>query len=817
MVLNYLRTAWLTFRQLKTASLMHVLGLSAGLACAVVSYQFIEELRSSDLHFANAPRTYALTQKLWIGNSASPMPAFPRVAAPAADYLRTDFPQLEAVARALPIGRMAASVGERNAFLYGALVDPDFLRIFPMRFLAGNPQQALAAANGAVITEAVARRLFGSTEIIGRRLSAGGTDMVITGVIAAVPQPSHMGDSPQSLLRFDMLMQLSPAQLNAGTPDWTDNRYLTYVLLPASGLNANAFKVALQTFGERHMPKSQGRAVFATAPVSAIRLSALDALAPTTGLSIVTSLFLLNGLVLAIACFNYANLATALALRRSREIAMRKVLGAHRRHIAAQCLIDAALVGFVAIIGALLVAAAMIPALNAGLALHLNALRLTEPSFWLLLVLLVAAVALLAGTYPAIALSRLRPVQALQAGSARTGRRYVPTLLVGLQFAITGFLLILALVAQNQNRVLTRSVADATKDPEIVITTRIGEANLDLQTLRTELLRSPHIRSVSAADELPWEGGGGWHFLVTRDPEAAAKPIEVSANRVWYDFFDALELRMLAGRTFNRSFADETDIPAIIQGRAQPLAVVVDRDLAARLGWASPTEAVGKLIYRPSPGVGAAQLTLQIVGVVENGYPRLTGSGAETNLFLLMPTLVNYPIVRLDPQHVQAALADIDATWKLLAPQTPLELRFTDELFAQTYATFSAVGSVATGLAAFAFVISLMGLFAMAVYVTTERLREIGVRKTLGASPLRIFRMLLLDFSKPIVAANLIAWPFAYFAAEAYLSMFLKRTDVSLPPFVLSLVITLLIAWLTVAGQALRAARMQPAAILRLQ
>jgi putative ABC transport system permease protein len=362
-----------------------------------------------------------------------------------------------------------------------------------------------------------------------------------------------------------------------------------------------------------------------------------------------------------------------------------------------------------------------------------------------------------------------------------------------------------------------RSVAAGTKDPSLVITTRIGEANIDLQTLRTELLRSPQIRAVTAADELPWEGGGGWHFLVTRNTEAAAKPIEVSANRVWYDFFDTLDMKLLAGRAFSQQFADEIDIPAIIKGRAQPLSVIVDRDLAARLGWNNPEEAIGKLIFRPSPGVGAAQLTLQIVGVVERGYPRLTGSGAETNLFVLMPALVNYPIVRLAPQNVQGALAHMDATWKTLAPQAPLELRFVDELFAQTFSTFAAVGSAAAGLAGVAFIISLMGLFAVAIYTTTERLREIGVRKTLGATPRRIFQMLLLDFSKPIVVANLLAWPFAYFAAQAYLSLFVQRAEVSVVPFVLSLLITLLIAWITIAGQALRAARMQPATILRMQ
>ena len=246
MVLNYLRMAYNTFGQLKAASLMHVLGLAIGLACAVVSYQFIEDLRSSDLQFPKAPRTYALTQKLWIGNSSTAIPAFPRAAAPAAEYLRADFPQLEAVARALPTGRMVVSSGERNAFLYTALVDAEFLRIFDMQFVAGDPQQALAASNSAVITEAAARRLFGSSDALGRAISAGDNDVVITGVIAAVPQPSHMGDSPQSLLRFDILMPLPPAQLNAGTGDWTDTRYLTYVLLPESGLGVDAFNAALR-------------------------------------------------------------------------------------------------------------------------------------------------------------------------------------------------------------------------------------------------------------------------------------------------------------------------------------------------------------------------------------------------------------------------------------------------------------------------------------------------------------------------------------------------------------------------------------------
>jgi len=817
MVWEYIRTALRALRDLGLASLMHVLGLAVGLACFMVSYAVLQGLRSGDTQFRNAGRIYAITQELWIGNATKSIPAFPRGAAPVADYLRTDFPRLEAVARALPVGRSVVTTGERNAFLYSAFVDPDLLRIFNFQFVAGEARDALVAGNSAVITQAAAEKLFGSRDVVGRRLSVGSANVSITGVIAGVPQPSHMGDTPQSLLRFDVLMHLSPSQLESGPPDWTDTRFMTYALLPANGLTAAAFREGLQSFSDRHMPRSQGRSRIDAVPVSAIRLSALNALTADTGLSITTSLLVLDIIVLGIACFNYAHLATALALHRSREIAMRKIVGAKRWQIALQCLLDAAFVAVLAIGVAVLFTALTIPLVSSTFELDLQQLALTAPGFWLLLIGLEVAVTLLAGAYPAFVLCRLQPVQALQSGSSRSARRYVPTLLVGLQFAATSFLLIMASVVHSENELLRRSISGLTRNSAVVITTRIGDAQMDLETFRTELQRSPYVRSVSAADELPWERGGGWHFLAARDVAAASKPIEVSANRIWYDFFDTMGLKVLAGRPFSKQHADETDIGAIVRGREQPLSIVIDRDLAARLGWSNPAEAVDKLIYRPSPAEGIPQLSLRVIGVVENGYPRLTGSGAQTNLYFLMPKLVNYPIIRINPGDVRAAIEHINTTWKNIAPHAPLEIRFMDELFAQAYATFAAMSSVAAGLTAFALLISLMGLFGMAVHVTAERWREIGVRKTLGAKPRQIFRMLLLDFSRPVVLANLIAWPFAWLAMRAYLDMFLLRTPVSPLPFIASLVATLLVAWITIAAQALRAARIPPAMILRYQ
>jgi len=269
-------------------------------------------------------------------------------------------------------------------------------------------------------------------------------------------------------------------------------------------------------------------------------------------------------------------------------------------------------------------------------------------------------------------------------------------------------------------------------------------------------------------------------------------------------------LELLAGRSFRADSADEVTFD---DWGSRAVDVIIDRELAQQLGYREPSAAIGATIYRPTyPPV----VTLRVIGVVENANSRLTDFvGSRSSLYLDMPAQATYAIVRFKPQAVAAAVAHIQTTWKALAPTVPLEYRFTDQLFADGYAAFTTISSVATGLTVFAFVIALMGLFGMAVQVTNGRLREIGVRKTLGAKPRQILTLLLVDFSKPVVIANVIAWPFAYLAARVYLSLFMERGPISPLAFVLSLVATVVIACLVILGQAVRAARAEPATVLR--
>jgi putative ABC transport system permease protein len=285
-------------------------------------------------------------------------------------------------------------------------------------------------------------------------------------------------------------------------------------------------------------------------------------------------------------------------------------------------------------------------------------------------------------------------------------------------------------------------------------------------------------------------------------------------NFVYYDFFETTGINMVAGRDFERQHADEFSWDASKQHGAP--SVVIDRALTIQLGWSSPEQAVDQTIYMASPwDPNDAGRAVHVIGVAENGYPRLVGPNADSNMYVVNPQGASVPYIRISRNDIPAGLEHIDAIWKTLVPKVPMRRSFSEELFKISYDDYQTMSDVATGLSVFAFVIAIMGLVGMAVHITSRRLHEIGIRKTLGATARGVVLMLLRDFSKPVLVANLIAWPFALFLGRLYYTMFTHHADVSPWPFALSLVITLAVAWLAVGAQALRAASVKPALVLR--
>jgi putative ABC transport system permease protein len=301
---------------------------------------------------------------------------------------------------------------------------------------------------------------------------------------------------------------------------------------------------------------------------------------------------------------------------------------------------------------------------------------------------------------------------------------------------------------------------------------------------------------------------------VSASPESAARRWTVCNNDVQRDYLSTLDIPMIAGRAFDPARAADNAIyhdKKIVEGTS----VIIDRALAQQSGW-TPNDAVGKALYLWMPGADyTTGRAVRVIGVVENKPLRLLGLGATSNMFLQRLDVATLPIIRIASTDVQAGLREIDAVWNKLAPNAAIKRRFANEVLNASMRSFMAVTQAFQFVATLALVIAVLGLIGMSLHIIGRRTHEIGVRKTMGASVRQILALLLKDFSKPVLIANLIAWPFAFVVMSVYLNIFVTRTALSIAPFIASLLLTLFIAWIAVLIQALRAARMNPATVLR--
>ncbi|HEX5047083.1 MAG TPA: ABC transporter permease [Gammaproteobacteria bacterium] len=812
-------------------SAVNLLTLAAGLVCFVAAFAFVTFWGAAERHFPKAGDVYVLTATF--GSRDAPAGLTHRISVPdvAAELLATDYPEIDKVARAVVIDRqtMVAS-GGRAERMFGVAVDPEFLEMFDLPFVAGDPRTALASPRSAVITHEYALRLFGSDEPIGKSLIIGNSvDATVTGVIEAIPEPSHLGRSG-NVLPFDLLASRDVLDVLRANPggrrlppeaQWFAFGTIVYLYLPASGgLSAGALAAQLDAFTARHVPADL-KYGFDLTPVRSL-MSGVDDFYDT-GLSFATVLLLLGGLVLVVACVNYANLATARAARRVREIGVRKALGASPAQIAAHSLYDAGAFALAALVIALVAFVAAQPFVKRMLGAEIGSTFFTTSSAWPALAALVVVVAVAAGAYPAFVLSRVRPMSALGLGATRLGSPLFSTLLVGTQFAVASFLLIAVTVIAMQNAAIRRLALGSIEDPLVVIENPLRQTQVAAATLRERLANVPQVRAVTELATAPWDGGIGADVATSADLASPSRSVEL--RPVGFDFFDVFNVPLIAGRAFDRAHAE--DLPAAARAPGVPPAsapanvesppatnAVVDVALVAALGLGAPEEAVGKLLYRPANSPGPPQPPLRVVGVV--GERALSSAALPIGgaIYTLRPELP-VTVARVAPADVGAAIEGIDAAWHELAPNVAVSRHFLDEVFERAYSQYLRIDRLFTALAVMAFGICVAGLLGMATFVAGRRRREIGVRKTLGASTPRMVVLLLAGFSRPVLLANVFAWPAGYLAARIYLNQFLDPIALTPWPFVSSAGITLAIAAFAVLGQTLRAARTTPAEVLR--
>jgi putative ABC transport system permease protein len=800
-----------------------IVGLALGLACFLGAYVFTDYVASADRGFPHAERIYAMYESIDVQAMSLTVPLSPGAPYLLADALRADFPELEAVARSRTEKRAVVTVGADSTFRKLRYVEPEFLDIFELPFIAGSARDALARSRSAVLTQATAAALFGGTgaDAVGRSIHLNGIgDVEVAGVVAALPEPSLFGRSigtedPVELFVVTHVAEDFEGEGGQGLPNDAPEALQwffgpggdTYVLFPEHGLTAAQLNARMPAFAAKHVVLDDAKIAFEARPISDVFKDNMDDVFVFSDLSMTPLLLALGGLVLAIACVNYVSLATARSLVKAKEVGLRKVLGARRGHVLGLYLAESVLAAALAMPLALLALQLGIVALDKATGLRLEAPWDAGLSFWAFVAGLTLATGAVSAAYPALVLSHVKPIAALKAGAVRAGPKPLRTILIGVQFAAASFLLIGVLVVIGQNAELKRSAFAAGSDPLIVIPIRLADAGIAPDEFRARLMKSPYVVAVTGAGVPPWEpqaGGSGY----TRTAGDLSTVRFMQEQTISFGYFDALGTRLLAGRTFSPDRNDDDP-----KTRRK---IVIDRVTAEQFGWSRPEDAIGQTLYGASSTLfGGDYSPVDIIGVVEHAPPRLLGWGMRAFIYSLDRSGISFPIIRISSANVPSALAAIDEVWRSLAPSYPLKREFADERFERSYRMFEYASRAFMALAGIAFLIAVTGLVSLTLFVSARRRHEMGVRKVLGASSGQLLRSLAADYLRPVLVANLVAWPLAYLAAQTYVSLFIHPLRLTPVPFLLSCGITLLIAAAVVGRQAFRSARVVPADVLR--
>jgi putative ABC transport system permease protein len=818
MLKHYLATALRHFRQHKFTTGINVACLALGLTCFLAAWSVATYYGQGDQYHERADRTFVIATRD-SGNDLS-LNVSPWLLT---EHLRTDFPQLESVARVFYPSETAITSADQNWFANVTYADPQFLRTFDLPFVHGDPRHALDKPRTAIISKELAHRMFGTADAVNRtfRLSGRDTEILIAGIVDRIPQSSHIGPGESSAIKlgFDAMLSMDLNDAARAAHRWDNNWYFTYVVLPADGsLSASTLNAQMDALVQRHASKAEsGIPEFRLRPISEFITINLDSLAGTakTGVSSTWLIKLLGALVLLVAGLNYANLATAQSVSRTKEFAMRRVVGANRAQVATQHLVEGMVLTAAALFISLLLltGGAGLIAADFGELVNLFA---ALPEFWMLLAGSLLFVSCLAAVYPALVLARVRPAFALRGAKVKSGSNFMTTLLVGLQFGSASFLIIAVLVMSTQNKAMKAAVWNPSSDPVVVIANDLRAAGVNVQLFQEALRRLPNVVSVTGMHRMPWGLGGNGEPL-TSSASPGTTRINAGYTIVEADVLKTINTQLLAGRTFAR----DRDTANIVGWNANDFTsssdfnIVVDRLLAKQMGFVSPQAAVGQTVYHPtSVDDSTPPQRLHIVGVAEDAAIRPISLGYGS-FYLMNADAAVAPVIRIGKQDIAATLSGIDAIWKTLAPEVPLKRRFADEQYELSYQFMNGLSAAFAALAAFALVIASMGLVGMALHVVQRRMHEIGVRKTLGASVTQILWMLLRSFSKPVVIANLIAWPLAYAGMSAFIQLFAHQAGLGVTPFLITLALTVGIACAAVSWQASKAARLNPANILR--
>lgn len=820
MLKNYLTVAFRNLMRHKAYSFINIGGLSIGLAACILIFLFVDSELSYDKWVPDSERIYRLEGK-YKSEAGEPDNLTALSPGPLAKPLKANFGHLiEASTRMLTEDFLIAR-DDVNFLDSVNLIDATFFDVLDLPMVSGDREIMFSDYSSAIISESAARKYFGDDDPIGQTLDFDFGDILVkvVGVIKDLPSNSHL--SGHIFLQFDerryenrpwvikfwissnvytYLKLHHPAQqseLEAAIPPFVDKNAILHPSADADTIPSEVYQMRLMPLEDIHL-HSTGR----------FQLKA------TGDILVVYSFSAIAVLILVIAVINFTNLSTARASLRAREIALRKVVGASRKQIVSQFLGETFLTVLLALLLAFVLVEVSLPWFNDFVAKLLSLSAFQDPYVQAGLVGVVAVVGIGAGAHPAFKVSAFRPGPVLHSNNASSSSsaklRYA---LTTLQFTISIGLMIATFVVYSQINHAQHMQRGLDAESKLVLTNmNYGPVQDMAKTLQQEIEKLPGVNaSVFSERSLPLRSFWDWPFKVNKDGYTEILDTEVvPADHGFLEFYGA---ELIAGRFFSEEFQADSYQPPINKGEMASQTAIISEKTVSYYGFSSPESAIGQTVHVDNfAGVTTA---IQIVGVVKNMNLRSARDTADELLFMVKDRN-NWALnIDLNANQVPETLEAIEAIWNRHVPEFPMNSSFVTDNFNQFYQSDKQRAEMFAYFSLFAIFVSCLGLYGLASFTAEQRTKEIGVRKVLGANVRDIVTLLTFQFSKPVILANLIAWPVAWYFANEWLQVFVYRIDLSIGYFAASGLLALLIACMTVAGHAIKTATANPIQALR--
>jgi len=813
---NYLKIALRNIGRHRAYSFINIAGLAIGMAVCLLILMFVRDELSYDTHHEHKDRMYRI-ERQWFAADGSVRSELCSVAPSFIPLLEEEFPEMEHVVRMFGSGDTLITFGENNFVeerLYFA--EHDIFDVFTIPMIEGNPQTALKNPHSIVLSESMVRKYFGDEAPMNKVMKVGssGEDFQVTGVMKDVPENSH--------LHFDFLASFitlkgrfpyyrDGSDYFFGMTNFSDNVTYTYMRL-ARDADSRAVAARFPGFIDRHLPTYESESGDTIYPsqwnnlilriVTDIHLYSHtnNELEPNSDIRYVTLFTLIAVFILIIACINFMNLSTARAVKRAREVGLRKVVGANRKLLTAQFLGESLLFALLAMALALALVSILLPYFSAFSGHELGLSSLTNAGGFLILAGVFLLTGLAAGLYPAVYLSAYKPATILRGELTRGARGAVMRkVMVVFQFAISAALIISVGVVFKQMRFLKNANLGFQRE-NIVMIPLDSVIRQNWLEIKNELLKNPRILATTLSKRAPsgrlLDAPG---FRAEINGEMVDGSFDMPHNRVEHDFFKTYGMKIVAGRDFSVDYPTDKNE-----------AFILNETAVRHLGLESPEDAVGLPMETRAPNLSG-----RVIGVVADfNYESLHNEIVPMLTYIRLDQ-TNTVSLRIAAGNIQETISYIQEIWDRFHPGYPVTYTFLDDRLNALYRNEARMMEMFGYFSMLAIFIACLGLFGLASFTTEQRTKEIGVRKVLGATVSRIIILLSREFAKWVLVANIIAWPIAYFAMNTWLDNFAYRINIGWAAFLLTGILTSMIALLTVSYQSVKAALANPADSLR--